>query len=188
MEEVETGACAILKKEMNKIAGAIRKRRSIRAYQNKPVEAEKLEAILKSAQFAPSANHKNPWQFWVVKNKKILTQLAQATPWGLFIAQAPLAIVVCADETLSREWLEDVSIVGAHIYLEATNQGLGTCWVQNRGSKTPQEKDSEKYIRNLLNISDNFRVLATFSIGYSAEEKPPHSDRDYQEGRIHLVE
>ncbi len=165
----------------------IKKRRSIRAYQNKPVEEEKIEAILRAAQFSPSANHRNPWQFWVVKNKELLEKLSRATPWGLFIAQASLAIVVCADEALSGEWLEDASIVGAHIYLEVTNQGLGTCWVQNRGSKTDQGEDSEQYIRSLLNIPDNLRVVATFPIGYPDEEKPSHSDQDYEKDKVHFI-
>lgn len=173
---------------MAKIAEVIRKRRSIRAYQDRPVEEEKIEKILKAAQFAPSANHKNPWQFWVVKNSQVLAKLSQATPWSSFIAQAPLAIVVCADETLSGEWLEDASIVGAHIYLEATNQGLGTCWVQNRGSKTGQGEDSEQYIKRLLGIPDHFRVIATFPIGYPAQEKPPHSDRDCEKDKVHFIE
>lgn len=166
----------------------IRKRRSIRVYQNKPVEKEKLEAILMAAQFSPSANHRKPWRFWVVKNKEILAKLAQATPWGSFIAQAPLAIVVCANKDLSREWLEDASIVGAHIYLEATNQGLGTCWVQNRDSKTGQGEESERYIRNLLNISEDFRIIATFPIGYPDEKKPPHSNQDYEKSKVCFID
>ncbi|MDD3679605.1 MAG: nitroreductase family protein [Candidatus Shapirobacteria bacterium] len=165
----------------------IRKRRSFRTFNKIPVEEEKINTILRAIQFAPSANHKNPWRFWLVKNKEILTQLSQATPWGSFIAQAPLAIVVCADEALSREWLEDASIVGAYIYLEATNQGLGTCWVQNRGSKTPKGKDSEQYIRDLLNISDNLRIVATFPIGYPDEEKASHSDQSFQPDKIRTV-
>lgn len=173
---------------MTEVTKAIRKRRSIRAYQDGPVEEEKIEAILKAAQFAPSANHKKPWQFWVVKNSQILTKLSQATPWGSFIAQAPLAIVVCADETLSKEWLEDASIVGAHIYLEVTNQGLGTCWIQNRGSKSNQGEDSEQYIKRLLNIPDRFRVVATFPIGYPAQKKPPHPDQDYEKDKVHFIE
>ena len=173
---------------MNKIVGAIRKRRSIRAYQDKPVEEEKIATILRAAQFAPSANHKNPWQFWLVKNKEVLVGLSQATPWGSFIAQAPIAIVVAVDQSLSREWLEDASVVGAHIYLEATNQGLGTCWVQNRDSKTVRGENSESYIKNLLNIPDNFRIIVTFSIGYPAENKSPHPDQDYQKNKVHFIE
>jgi nitroreductase len=173
---------------MKKIVEAIRKRRSIRSFQDKPVEADKLEAILKAAQFSPSANHRNPWQFWVVKSEEVLAKLAQATPWGSFIAQAPVAIVVGADEDLSSEWLEDASIVGAHIYLEAANQGLGTCWVQNRGAKTSQGENSEKYVKNLLNISEDLRIVAIFPIGYPAEKKPPHSDQDYQKDKVHFID
>jgi len=163
----------------------IRQRHSIRSYQNKPVEDEKVEEILKAAQFAPSANHRCPWEFVVVDDPRTKENLSRATPWGSFISQAPVVIVVCSDEEKSREWLEDASIVGAHIYLEATNQGLGTCWVQVRGSQTESSQDSESYVRQLLNIPNSFRVVAIFPIGYPAEEKPEHIDEEVLSEKIH---
>ena len=164
---------------------AIRQRRSIRSYQNRWVEDEKIEAILKTAQFAPSANHRQPWEFIVVKDRETKQRLSQATPWGSFIAQSLVAIVVCADEKKSREWLEDASIVGAYIYLEATNQGLGTCWVQVKGSQTEAGQDSESYVRQLLDIPDSFRVVAIFPVGYPAEEKSEHTDEEILSEKIH---
>jgi nitroreductase len=167
---------------------AIKKRRSFRSFKSDPVEEEKIEAILQATQMAPSANHKRPWQFWLVKNKIVLEKLSQATPWGSFIAQAPLAIVVCADESLSGHWLEDASIVGAYIYLEATNQGLGTCWVQNRDAKTAAGKNSEDYIGELLGVPQGLRVIATFPIGYPIEIKEAHNKSDYQPDKVHVIE
>jgi len=111
--------------------------------------------------------------------------LSQATPWGSFIAQSPVAIVVCSDEKKSQEWLEDASIVGAHIYLEATNQGLGTCWVQVRGSVTADGVKSEVYVRRILGIPDSMQVVAIFPIGYPAEEKPENTDKEVSAEKIH---
>jgi len=157
----------------------IKNRRSVRSFQKKAVEREKLEEILKAAQFAPSANHICPWQFWVIEKFSVLKQLAEMTVWGSFIAQAPLAIAVVLDENASAEWIEDGAIVGAHIYLETTNQGLGTCWVHVRG------KESEAGIKKLLAIPESQRVLAIFPIGYPAEEKQIHSDDEYDVNKVH---
>jgi nitroreductase len=163
----------------------IRKRRSVRSYLDRPVEKEKIGEILRAAMFAPSANHRRPWEFVVVKDKETKNKLSSATPWASFAAEAPLIIVVCADESISREWLEDASIVGAHIYLETTNQGLGTCWIQVRDSTTPDGRNSEEYVRELLRIPDNFRVVALFPVGYPAEKLPPHSDQEFEQTKIH---
>ena len=158
----------------------IKKRRSVRAYQEKPVEEEKIWEILKAVQMAPSANHRRPWEFVVVQDKNLKEKLSQATPWGGFISQAPVAIVLCADEEKSRHWLEDAAIAGGYLYLEATNQGLGTCWVQVRGSKTEKGEESEGYVRNLLGIPQNFRVVAIFPLGYPAEYPEPHQEGEFK--------
>ncbi len=164
----------------------IKKRRSVRAYQEKPVEEEKIWEILKAVQMAPSANHHRPWEFVVVQDKNLKEKLSQATPWGGFISQAPVAIVLCADEEKSRHWLEDAAIVGGYLYLEVTNQGLGTCWVQVCGSKTEGGEESEEYVRNLLGIPQNFQVVAVFPLGYPAQHLEPHQESEFEEEKVHL--
>jgi len=163
----------------------IKKRRSVRAYQEKPVEEERVGEVLKAVQMAPSANHRRPWEFVVVKDRGLKEKLSQATSWGSFINQAPVAIVLCADEEKSRHWLEDAAIVGGYLYLEATNQGLGTCWVQVRGSKTEKGEGSEEYVRNLLGIPQNFRIVAVFPLGYPAEKPLPHRESEFNQSKIH---
>lgn len=171
---------------MNKMLEVIRKRRSIRSYQSKEVEEEKVREILKAAMFAPSANHRRPWEFVVVREKESREKLAQATPWASFVAQAPVVLVVCAQESLSREWLEDAAIVGGYIYLEAVNQGLGTCWVQIRGSTTPKGESAEDYVRQLLGIPADYRVVALFPLGYPQQTPPPHLESEFEEEKIHF--
>lgn len=163
----------------------IKKRRSIRKYLDKPVEKEKIEEILKAVMFSPSAMHRRPWEFVVIEDKELKEQLSQATPWGDFAAKAPAIIIVLGDGKLSPRWLEDCSITGAYIYLEAENQGLGTCWNQIYESKTPSGQDSEKYVRKLLKIPASFRVLALFPIGYPAERKEEHKDKEFEKKKVH---
>jgi len=81
--------------------------------------------------------------------------------------------------------LEDASIVAGHIFLEATNEGLGTCWVQIRESKTPDGKDAEEYVRSLLGIHANFRVVCLMPLGYPAEILPEHQDSEFEKEKVH---
>jgi len=169
----------------------IKKRRSIRKYQQKEVDDSKLNEILKAAMFSPSACHTRPWEFIIVKDKKTKDRLSQVTPWASFAKDAPVVLIVCADTKKaftvekSTTWIEDASIAAEHIYLETTNQGLGTCWIQIRGLKTDAGKDSEKQVRELLNVPEHIKILCLFPIGYPKEEKPEHSDSEYEEPKVH---
>lgn len=169
----------------------IKKRRSIRSYKSDPVEDSKIDEILKAAMFSPSACHTRPWEFIVVKDQKTKASLSQTTPWASFAKDAPVVIIVCADtkKAFSVEdgttWIEDSSIAAEHIYLEATNQGLGTCWIQIRCVKSDDGKNSEDIIKKILTIPSHIRVLCIFPIGYPKEEKPEHSDSEYKKSKIH---
>lgn len=66
---------------------------SIRKYQDRPVEMEKIEAILRSAMQSPSAANQQPWEFYVVTDKEKLIALSQVSPYAGMTANAPAAIV-----------------------------------------------------------------------------------------------
>lgn len=165
---------------------AIKSRHSIRSYQDKPVEDEKIREILLAAFVAPSANHIYPWQFVVVKDPATKEKLSQATNWCSFIKDAPIVIIIIGEEEKSREWVEDAGIATENMVLEAVNQGLGSCFIQVRESKRPDESDSEKYVKELLNIPGNLRVVFMLPIGYPAEQKEPHGESDYKEQKVHF--
>jgi nitroreductase len=163
----------------------ILKRRSIRKFLEKDVEEEKLREILKAAMYSPSAMHLRPWEFIVVKNKEIKEKISEATPYCSFAKNAPVILIIGAKvNNFVKHWIEDCSIVAENIYLEATNQGLGTCFCQIFGHKILGE-DSEEYIRKLINAPKNFRILCIMPIGYPAEEKEPHSEKEFDENKIH---
>ena len=161
----------------------IKKRRSIRKYQSRPVEEEKIEAILRSAMYSPSARHTRVWEFIVVTDKKKIKKLGEMKPYSVHVKTAPVVIVVCSKEW--QYWLEDASIVAENICLEATNQGLGTCWTQIRGSSTYDGGDPESYIREILDIPDEIRVLCMMPIGYPDEDLPEHQESEFEEKKIH---
>ena len=75
---------------------AIKTRRSVRSYQDKPVEPEKLQQILEAARLAPSASNSQDWKFIVVQDPQTRQALAKACHDQAFIAQAPIVIAACS--------------------------------------------------------------------------------------------
>lgn len=162
----------------------IKKRRSIREYLPKEVEKEKLDEILKAAMFSPTAHHSRSWEFIVVKDKDLREKLSCATNWAGFAKTAPVILVLCSKDDLY--WIENTSIAAENIYLEATNQGLGTCFIQvNHQMIKVDGKDSEDYIKDLLKIPEGIRVLCLMPLGYPAEKKEEHKDSEFDLKKIH---
>lgn len=141
---------------------AIQRRRSIRAYQSKPIPQEKIEKILEAARLAPSAANIQPWHFIIVTNPETRRKIAKTGRFAGFLAEAPVVIVGCGDMKASPKWhVVDTAIAMQNMVLTATAEGLGTCWV---GSF------NEKEIKKLLNIPDRYKIIALLAIGYPREK------------------
>ena len=153
------------------------KRRSIRKYKNKKIEQEKIDKIIQTALLSPSGHAKYPWQFIIVDDKKLLSRLSFSKMQGsAFLSNAPLGIVVTADQNLSDIWIEDASIASTLIMLAAHWMELGSCWIQIRQRKHSETKTAEEYIREILKIPENINVLSIIALGYPDEEKIPKSE------------
>ena len=167
----------------------IEKRRSIRKYTGKPVEAEKIDALIEAALRSPSSRGFNPWEFVVVTDKTLLEKLSKAKPHGAsFLKNAPLGIVICADPEKCDVWVEDASIASIFIHLAAESMGLGSCWIQIRKRMHDQTTTAQAYIRGLLNIPKNLTVESIVAIGYPGEKKPPRRKEELQYKKVHYGE
>lgn len=145
----------------------LRNRRSIRKYTNQPVEKEKNEILKEAVLRSPSSKNINPWEFIFVTEPETLQKLKDCKPHGITpLETAPLAVVICADETKNDVWIEDCSIASILLQLTAQSLGLGSCWVQIRNRQHSEKISSEKYIQQLLNIPEKYRVLSVIAIGY----------------------
>ncbi len=165
----------------------LRGRRSIRRYEPKEVEKEKIDLILEAALRAPSSRSLNPWEFIVVTDKELIEKLSRAKEHGsAFLKGAPLAVVVCADPERCDVWVEDCSIASILIQLQAHDLGLGSCWVQIRRRMHDSVKTAEDYVKEVLGIPDNMVVESIIGIGYPAEKKPPHPRESLQFNKIHI--
>ncbi|WP_048147777.1 nitroreductase family protein [Palaeococcus ferrophilus] len=154
----------------------LKKRRSIRRFQNRPIPRELVEKLLEAAFLSPSSYNKRPWHFIVVDNREKLDALSRAKLGASGLKTAPVAIVVAADESRSDVWIEDSSIAAEHIQLAAFALGLASFWVQIRNRMHDETKTAEEYVREFLDIPENYRVLCIIGVGYPAENKPPHGD------------
>lgn len=163
----------------------IRARRSIRKYQERLVENEKIDLLIEAALRSFSSRNRQPWEFVVVTDPAILARLSKARPSGLaFFEKAPLAIVTCADTSKSDLWVEDASIAGAFIHLAATDLGLGSCWGQIRKRDNSPGRSASDYIAELLELREGLEVESMIAIGYPGEEKPPHPKDSLQYDKI----
>ena len=164
----------------------VEKRRSIRRYEDKPVEPEKIDRLIEAALRAPSSRGFNPWEFVVVADGVLLEKLSKAKPHGAsFLKDASLGIVVCVDPEKCDVWIEDASIASIYIHLAAESMELGSCWIQIRKRMHDQAKTAEQYIRELLNIPKNLNIESMIAIGYPAEKKSPYPKEDLQFEKVH---
>ncbi len=153
----------------------LRSRRSIRNFENKKVELDKLELLLEAVLRSPSSRSLNPWEFIVVRDEQTIAKLARAKTHGsAFLKNAPLAIVVCADPVKSDVWVEDASIASLILHLCAADLGLGSCWIQIRKRQYDDATSSEAYVKKVLAIDNALCVEAIIAIGYPAEQKAGH--------------
>lgn len=161
-------------------------RRSIRKYQDKTIEKEKLDEILRGALTSPSGKNIRPWELIVVTDKEVLNQLGQSRGGSSRpLGRAPLAIVVVADTSLTDVWVEDASIISIVIQLTAHSLGLGSCWIQTRKRFTPNEERVSDYVKSILNIPEKYEVESMIAIGYPDEEKSSHNIEALPYDKIH---
>ncbi len=150
----------------------LEERHSVRSFDpTVEVPPETVERLLTAAIRAPSAGNRQPWHFYVVRDPALRQALAAAAYGQEFVAQAPLAIVVCADAEQSagrygqrgRELycLQDTAAATEHILLAAVALGLGSCWVG---------AFDEQRAAQALNLPPQHRPVAILPIGKPAEK------------------
>jgi nitroreductase len=160
----------------------IYKRRSIRAFQDRPVEKENLTELLKAGMAAPSASNGQPWEFIVVTDPDRLAQLREVLVHGKYNAPAAIAVLanlsIAKKESSTRFWVQDCSAAVENILIAATGLGLGSVWI----GAHPKEEVT-KQIQDILKIPADIHVLSLIYVGYPAEEQPARTQ--YEEIRVH---
>lgn len=152
---------------------AIKKRRSIRAFTEKPVSKQTIIKLIDCARFAPTARNIQPWQFIVVSDVKMRRKIATLAPNGIFIKDAPVCIVIICKET--KYYLEDGCAATQTILLTAADLGLGACWVAG------DKKDYCSQVLEMLNVPSGHRLVSMIALGYPDEENHTTPKKDLKE-------
>lgn len=162
------------------VTKAIDQRRSIRHFNTKSIEFEKIALILENAGKAPSSGDIKDYRFILVTDYEVIRNIAQACTEQYWIETAPVVIVVCADKERSESFygdkgknmysIQNAAAATQNALLTATEQGLGSCWV---GSF-----DDEK-ISMLLKMPPHVDPQAVIALGYYDEE-PSEKELDIE--------
>jgi nitroreductase len=155
--------------------GFIFGRRSIRAYTPQAVSDEAVQKLLEAAMAAPSAAATDPWRFVVIKNRAMLSRIADALPNGRMIGSAALGIAVCGDLAAAHDQqlsylLQDCSAAIENLLLCAHILGLGACWL----GVHPREQRM-KSVQAILRLQGSVIPVACIAIGFPAETKEPRT-------------
>ena len=149
-------------------------RSSIRSYSSAQVEEEKLQRVLEATRLAPSAMNDQPWKLILVRDELLKGQLAEACDGQSFVAEAPVAVVLCGLPARGRiggytdSTMVDGAIAMTHLVLAAAAEGLGTCWL---GAFDNDE------VKDLLGIPSQVQVVAVTPLGYPRQALKRNSKR-----------
>ncbi len=166
--------------ETANVLEVIRNRRSVRNFDSRLVEREKILTCVEAARIAPSAEHTQPWRFIVMDDpaikssfgKEVFSGIYRATRWA---AKAPVLIALCAElnfvvhqvarvlQTLPF-YLVDLGIAGEHFVLQAQELGLGTCWIGWFDVRRAQK---------ILNLPRGVKICALMAVGYPSPDWKP---------------
>lgn len=158
---------------------AMEERYSVRGYLGKEIETEKLDKILHAAQIAPTGVNAQPFKVYVIDTKKNEDVLKNVVSWDwAFEAPLIIAVVGCYDKAWQRPWDGknitdiDATIVMDHIILEATELGLGTCYIA---------AFHEEPLIELLNLSENERPVLLTTLGYPNAQSRETNRKDIED-------
>ena len=156
---------------------AIENRHSVRKYEAREIEQEKLEKLLETINHAPSAGDLQGYEIVLVRDSSTKQALSQAAYGQKPVAQAPVVLVFCADRLMSASKygerganlyaVQDATIAAAYCQLAAVALGLATVWV---GAFDPQAASEA------IGTPEQVTPVAIIPIGYPAE-KPTRTPR-----------
>jgi nitroreductase len=167
----------------------LQNRRSTRQFKPDPITPEQIEQLSEALLRAPSSRGLNPWHFVVVDDPQLLARLSHAKAHGAnFLADAPLAVAICADPTRSDVWVEDCAIAAIILQLTAEAIGLGSCWAQMRLRVDANGHNAEANVREILNLPEDWCVDCIIGIGQPLRRLPGHPRESLPVGRVHRNE
>ena len=171
---------------MEKFSELIKTRRSMRKFTPEELTSDDVALLLRAALMSPSSHRCCDWEFIVVDEKAKLQAIASCRENGAaHAAEAPLAIVVLGNPTVTDCWVENASIAALLIQLQAEDLGLGSCWIQIRSRLAPDGTPSSEVLRELLGFPDELEPLCVIVVGHKGMERKPFNEEHLQWEKVH---
>ncbi len=158
-------------------------RRSIRAYEDRPVSDDLVRALLEAAMAAPSAVARDPWHFVVLRSRAVMAQVAEALPNGKMLGQAGVGFAVIGDPEAAHDGqlsylLQDCSAAVENLLLAAHALGLGAVWLG-----VHPRPDRIVHVRRVLSVPEALLPIACVAVGHPKEKKSGRTR--YDEAKVH---
>ena len=156
-------------------------RASVRSFDGRKVEPEKVELLMRAAMAAPSACNQQPWEFVVVTDSSVLEALSKCSPYAGCIGCAPLGIAVCmrTEGVCAPDYTQiDASAATENLLLEAVELGLGAVWL----GIAPGTERMEA-VRQVIGAPETIQPFGLVACGYP--DKPVVPEDRYDPARVH---
>ena len=162
----------------------VRKRRTVRKFDDREVSDEQIETLLELAMYAPNRLNRQPWHFVVVRNQELQKQFADVLRIHSYLETASVVVAVCALPDRSPTWAMDVSAAIENMLIGATSMGIGSAWVGS--PDTVMWSMFEEAAHDSLAIPCDVRIVSLVALGYPAEEPSPHTKKErYNPLKVH---
>ncbi|HHT20630.1 MAG TPA: nitroreductase family protein [Tissierellia bacterium] len=148
-------------------------RYSLRSYQDRPVEKDKIDRLIKAGFQAPSAHNQQAWEVVVIRDKDTLHRLSDVSKYFICLQQSPLAIVTLANKSdlvTPEFWQQDLAALSQNILLEAVHLELGGVWLG-----VAPRRERMAHVADILGLPETIMPFSILSIGYP---KKPRSGRE----------
>ena len=161
------------------VSEAIRTKRAIRKFQEKPLPEEVVRAILNAGRRSQSSKNTQPWHFIAIRDKAILTSLSECGTWAGHLAGADLGVAILTPDPADKfQIMFDAGQAAAFMQLAAWEMGVGSC---------PASIYDPEKARSILGFPDELHVRVALSFGFPQEptemSAPPKKGgrRDFDE-------
>ena len=145
-------------------AELVKKRRSIRKFNDKPVELDKLVKVIDSAQLAPSAMNQQSWYFVLVSNLDIIEDLSMLmeNTNNAFYGAKNVILLFYKEDNIAP--VVDTTFATSYMMFEACELGLGTCWIN--GVKHVLNDSKYQLLKEKMGVPKEYKCLGSLAIGY----------------------
>jgi nitroreductase len=168
-----------------KLVEGFNMRRSIRNFKpGAEISGQQIKLLLEAAMMAPSASNTRPWEFYVIKSRNKLDELAAAHPYAKMLTTASLAIIVCALPETQRDlasgfFPQDCAAATQNILIQASAMGLGSCWC---GVYPKEQRMAE--VRHVLDITNREDIIPFNIIALGFPDSIPNPRGFYEADKV----